>query len=73
MLWTYIRNSQIQSNLVICPPFLGLPEFLRRRRLQAGVPADAALQPDQVSLGEEPRRQVRLWSDLRQGLSQALA
>ncbi len=49
----------------------GVPQLLRRRRVQAGVSADATLQPDQVPLGEEPRGEVRLRCHLRQGLSQA--
>ena len=44
----------------------GVQELLRRRSVQAGVPAHAGLQPDQVPLGEEPGRQVCLRSHLRQ-------
>ena len=51
--------------------FVGVQELLRRWCVQAGVPPDADVQPDQVPVGEEPRREVRLRGHLRQGLPRA--
>ena len=45
-----------------------MQELLRRRCVQAGVSAHAVLQPQQVQVGEEPEREVRLRRHLCQGL-----
>ncbi len=61
-------KSQLASS-----SFSGLYEFLRRRRLQAGMPAYATVQPGQVPVGAKPGRQVRIRSHMRQGLPEAPA
>ena len=48
--------------------FAGVQELFRRGRLQAGVPADADLQPHRLQVGEESGGKVRVRRHLCQGL-----